>query len=190
MSVLVKAFDGSVNNRNNCITKRAELVGCLEGITEKFVFSASLSPMAVTTGLTKVRILRGRVSEMAGLRCGMGCFYARLKGCNVGMGSRATVVPIVVNSRRGTLAISGCLRRGKCFVSTVHCPAITGKTTELEITLVSDRARTRLGGYTRLVKGTLLVGWGCIGALKIGGRPGATECKGSLCLTIFLLEGS
>ncbi len=137
ISVVAKAFNGTLNNTsNNCASKERRVVGLLHRHSHPCLFSGALTPTVTTKAVGILRVLRDGGRCHGHLFRGATLFSGGVGRVNFSIVSNnAPVVPVVLCSRRGTIRVTGEVVRGNMCIITFSCPIMPENGTEVHARL-------------------------------------------------------
>lgn len=153
VSIRIKALSGTFNTRKKCVTTDQRVYSCLQGASQPFVFSATVSTIAKTTTLTTLHLLgtspRGCLNH---LHRGATCVQGLLARAKINVTTKsAPVVPITIKSRGRTLTATRTYEGRKVLLSTVHPPSMPIKADHVQLAMATIRAGRRLRGTTSIL---------------------------------------
>ena len=151
VDILMGTLSKSVGGEGGFVAGEVRLIDYLRNKARGFIFSTSLSPVAMAANLAGLEVLETETNRVKKLQENVRYFCLQLAKQGINVNSETAIIPIVIGDEEKAMSVASYLYENGYFISAIRYPTVARGTARLRVALMSSHTEEELARCAELI---------------------------------------
>ena len=142
--ILMGTLSKSLASEGGFVCGNNLLIDYLHNKARSFIFSTSLSPAALTSAITTLKILNDEPQRVKQLQYNVNFFCTQLKNYGINVKSESAIIPVIIGDEEKSLKIAEKLFDEGIYISAIRYPTVAKGAARLRIAIMATHTEEDL----------------------------------------------
>ncbi len=142
--ILMGTLSKSLASEGGFVCGNNLLIDYLHNKARSFIFSTSLSPAALTSAITALKILNDEPQRVKQLQYNVNFFCTQLKNYGINVKSESAIIPVIIGDEEKSLKIAEKLFDEGIYISAIRYPTVAKGAARLRIAIMATHTEEDL----------------------------------------------
>lgn len=151
VDILMGTLSKSIGGEGGYVAGEKRLIEYLRNKARGFIFSTSLSPVAMAANMAGMEVLEKETSSVRKLQENVRYFCAALAKYGIDAKSETAIIPVIIGDEGKAVAVSEYLYENGYFISAIRFPTVPRGSARLRVALMSSHSEEELSRCAELI---------------------------------------
>lgn len=151
VDILMGTLSKSIGGEGGYVAGEKRLIEYLRNKARGFIFSTSLSPVAMDANMAGIEVLEKETSSVRKLQENVRYFCAALAKYGIEAKSETAIIPVIIGDEGKAVAVSEYLYENGYFISAIRFPTVPRGSARLRVALMSSHSEEELSRCAELI---------------------------------------
>lgn len=151
VDILMGTLSKSIGGEGGYVAGEKRLIEYLRNKARGFIFSTSLSPVAMAANMAGIEVLEKETSSVRKLQENVRYFCAALAKYGIDAKSETAIIPVIIGDEGKAVAVSEYLYENGYFISAIRFPTVPRGSARLRVALMSSHSEEELSRCAELI---------------------------------------